>query len=226
MAPKATLESRHEDDAQRVRDFVETARRNEQRRLPAEAQLATDLGVTRARLRSILKKLQAEGLIWRHVGKGTFVGERSLTAALESLSEVLNPVEAFEARMVLEPQLAALAALRATPRHIEEMRDCLARMETLTSFGDWAGWDERLHRMVAKAAGNTLLLALYDTVRESAPSGMRHRFQDVFGVSPRSETNHEHQAYVDAIAERDAGRAERLMREHLQSIRQALFGDR
>jgi len=226
MASEAPLESRREDDFQRVRDFVEAARRSDKRRLPSEAQFAMDLGVTRARLRSILKRLETEGLIWRHVGKGTFVGERSLATTLEALRDLLNPVEAFEARMVLEPQLAGLAALRATPRHIEEMHDCLAKMETLTNFGDWAVWDERLHRLVAKAAGNTLLLALYDTVRESAPSGMRHRFHDVFGLSPRSETNLEHHAYIDAIADRDAARAERLMREHLQSVRQALFGDR
>lgn len=226
MDTEANQDDRRADDVQRVREFVEAVLRSDQRRLPPEAQLAEELGVTRARLRGILKRLEAEGLIWRHVGKGTFVGERSLTTALESLPEVLSPLEAFEARMVLEPQLAALAALRATPRNIEEMRDCLARMEKIGNWGDWAVWDERLHRLVAKAAGNTLLLALYDMVRESAPSGMRHRFQHVFAPGPRAGANQEHHAYVEAIADRDSRRAERLMAIHLQSIREALFGDR
>ena len=218
--------SRRDGSVEKLSQLLLSGRYPAQSRLPPERELAGLLGVSRSGLREGLEILEAEGRIWRHVGKGTFVGERSLATTLEALRDLLNPVEAFEARMVLEPQLAGLAALRATPRHIEEMHDCLAKMETLTNFGDWAVWDERLHRLVAKAAGNTLLLALYDTVRESAPSGMRHRFHDVFGLSPRSETNLEHHAYIDAIADRDAARAERLMREHLQSVRQALFGDR
>jgi DNA-binding FadR family transcriptional regulator len=220
MADTLSLAPSRETDFEKVRAFVDAARRSEQRRLPPEVQLSQNLGVSRARLRWILKRLEAEGLIWRHVGKGTFLGERSLTSTLDTLPDRLNPQEAFEARLVIEPQLTALAALRATPRQIAEMRDCLAQMESLTNFPDWAIWDERLHRLVAKAAGNTLLLALYDTVRESAPSGMRDRLRVVFGQSPRVETNVEHREYVDAIANRDAAR------HHLQSVRQALFGDR
>lgn len=213
------------DDLDRVRRYVEQARRDQQARLPSEPHLAEQLGVTRPRLRRMLKKLESEGLIWRHVGKGTFVGERTMTDTLGALPDVLTPLETFEARLVLEPQLAAIAALRATPIQIAEMRECLARMEGLAEFADWAIWDERLHRLVAKAAHNTLLLALYDTVRESAPTGMRDRLQDVF-AAPAPSTNEQHHAYVDAIAARDHKLAETLMRAHLQSIREALFGSR
>lgn len=225
MESETMLEPRRDEDLRRVRNYVDGARRRYETRLPPEPQLAEELGITRARLRGVLKKLENEGLIWRHVGKGTFIGERSLTASLASLPDVLNPPEAFEARLVIEPQLAALAALRATPRQIQDMQDCLATMDTFESFHDWAPVDERLHRIIAKAANNTLLLAVYDTVRESAPSGMRDRIQRVF-PSPRPETNEEHRAFVDAIASRDPQAAERLMRAHLQSVRQALFGDR
>src|SRR5690242_17673471 len=101
-------------DLDRVRAFVEQARRSNRLRLPPEVELSEALGVSRGRLRAIFRKLEAEGLIWRHVGKGTFVGERSLAAELGSLPDLINPLEAFEARLVIEPKLAGLAALRAT----------------------------------------------------------------------------------------------------------------
>ena len=212
------------DDLRRLRSYLDNARRNDRQRLPSEARLAEEVGVTRSRLRSLLKQLESEGLVWRHVGKGTFVGERTMTANLGDLAGMLSPQDAFEARLVLEPQLAAMAARRASPREIDEMRLCLEKMAGITAFEEWAVWDERLHRLVAKAAHNELLLALYDTVRQCAPSGMRTRIRNVFSGSPRAETNHEHEAYFAAIAARDPQRAEHLMREHLQSIRQTLFG--
>ncbi|MFO7603502.1 MAG: FCD domain-containing protein [Gammaproteobacteria bacterium] len=212
-------------DLAALRRFIDKVRRDNGRRLPPESRLAGELGITRARLRGLLKTLEQEGLIWRHVGKGTFIGERSLTGDLTTMPEVLTPPEAFEARMVIEPQIAGLAARRATPVQITEMRHCLEQMRQLDDFEQWAVWDERLHRLVAKAAGNKLLLAVYDTIRESAPSGMRNIVNRVFSSTTRSESNEEHQRYIDAIANHDPGRAETLMRTHLQAVRQIMFGD-
>jgi GntR family transcriptional repressor for pyruvate dehydrogenase complex len=215
-----------DDVLKKARDYIEVARESNSSRLPPESRLAEELGVTRGRLRAVLKRLEAEGLIWRHVGKGTFIGQRTLTGQLSSLAELINPLDAFEARIIIEPQLAALAALRAAPHEIEEMRECAQRMQALTSFAEWSVQDQRLHRLVAKAARNTLLLALYDAARESTPTGMRARAQRVFASGPRPGANAEHQLYVDAIADRDPERAEALMRAHLQAVRKALFGDR
>ena len=193
--------------------------------MPSEARLVEELGISRARLRGLLKTLEKEGLIWRHVGKGTFIGERSLTTELTSMPEILTPPEAFEARLVIEPQIAALAARRATPGQIEEMWRCLEQMQQLDDFDQWAVWDERLHRLVAKAAGNKLLLAVYDTIRESAPSGMRNIITRVFSSATRSESNIEHQRYIEAIAKHDPQSAESFMKTHLQAVKQIMFGD-
>lgn len=214
----------NEHDLAALRDYIDRARRTGTRRLPPEVQMTDDLNITRARLRGLLKKLEAEGLIWRHVGKGTFLGERSATEDLDALPRILTPPEAFEARLVIEPQLAALAARRATPSQIKDMRQCLAQMRAITTFEEWAQQDERLHRLVAKAAGNKLLLTVYDAVRESTPSGMRNIVTRVFSAI-RTESNAEHEAYVDAIANHDQAAAESSMRSHLQAVRQGLFGD-
>lgn len=212
-------------DLAKLRRYVHQVRQRNSRRLPSEARLVEELGISRARLRGLLKTLEKEGLIWRHVGKGTFIGERPLTTELASMPEVLTPPEAFEARLVIEPQIAAMAARRATPGQIEEMRECLDRMQDLDDFDQWAIWDERLHRLVAKAAGNKLLLAVYDTIRESSPSGMRNIINRVFSSTTRNESNVEHQRYIEAIASHDPASAESAMRAHLQAVRQIMFGD-
>ncbi len=222
--PVATVHPRQRDLA-KLRRYVDEARREDRRRLPSEARLAEELDISRARLRGLLKILEGEGLIWRHVGKGTFIGERPLTTELTSMPDMLTPPEAFETRLVIEPEIAALAARRATPAQIEEMRLCLQRMQEFDEFDQWAVWDERLHRLVAKAADNTLLLAVYDTIRESAPSGMRNIINRVFSLHTRDESNIEHQRFIEAIAEHDPQKAESLMRAHLQAIRQIMFGD-
>lgn len=225
MKNEPTLRSR-EDDMLRLRSYLDGARKAGVRKLPAEPGLVEELGISRARLRGLLKKLEGEGLIWRHIGKGTFIGERTLMNELDSIPMKLTPPEAFEARLVIEPQLAALAALRVTPIQIAEMRDCLAQMRPIQEFDQWAMWDERLHRLVAKAAGNTLLLAVYDTVRECAPSGMRNMVNRAFSKTMRSESNAEHERYVEALANHDAAAAEAMMRNHLQAVRGGIFGDR
>lgn len=214
-----------ERDLTKLRHYVDQVRRKGERRLPSEARLVEELDISRARLRGLLKILEKEALIWRHVGKGTFIGERSLTSELTSMPEILNPPEAFEARLVVEPQIAALAARRATPGQIDEMQHCLEQMHELDDFDQWAVWDERLHRLIAKAAGNKLLLAVYDTVRESAPSGMHKIINRVFSSDTRDESNIEHQRFIEAIANRDPANAESLMKAHLQAVKQIMFGD-
>lgn len=225
MTNNAQAERPRDRDLAKLRRYVDQSRRENRRRLPSEARLVEELGISRARLRGLLKVLEKEELIWRHVGKGTFIGERTLTTDLPSMPEVLTPPEAFEARLIIEPQIAALAAHRATPAQIDEMRRCLDRMKEIHDFDQWAVWDERLHRLVAKAAANKLLLAVYDTIRESAPSGMRNIINRAFSSTTRDESNEEHRRYIEAIANHDAESAASHMRTHLQAVRQIMFGD-
>lgn len=194
-------------------------------RLPAEQQLAERLNISRNRVRRLLKAAETDGLIWRHVGKGTFLGSRSVTQAFAGLSDLVSPIEIFEARLVLEPRLAALAAARATPPEIEEMERCLVAMHDADAFASWSQIDLKLHRLVAKAAKNQLLLTLYETVRECSAQGMKSRIHDVYSGRWRAETDREHELWLQAIAAHDPENAERLMREHIQSVRNRILGN-
>ncbi|PZU10982.1 FadR/GntR family transcriptional regulator [Sphingomonas sp.] len=209
-------------DLSRFRSFVSREGSSEGDRLPTEPELAALLGVTRNRIRRLLKAAEGEGLIWRHVGKGTFIGNRSLPDLPTGLADRISPLEAFEARLAIEPKLASLAAARALPADIEEMRRCVATMRETREQDQWIKLDHRLHRLMAQAARNTLLLALYDMVREAMPPKLKFRIQTL--STGADDIDAEHDAWVEAIADHDPRQAEELMRLHIESIRQRVFG--
>jgi DNA-binding FadR family transcriptional regulator len=212
-------------DLARLRTFVdETAQRGEER-LPPEPSLSEVLGVSRGRLRTLLKKLEDEGAIWRHVGKGTFVGPRQLVDG-PGLSASFSVDDIFHARLVLEPQLAAEAAVHATLEDIDLMETCLDEMKLVGSLLQWKRLDERLHRLIAQATHNVLLLTIYDTLRAQMKFTLDRRIEQVFGAEPgpKDDTDAEHRRVVDAIRDHDPVAAETSMSQHLRSVRGKLFG--
>lgn len=215
-----------ENDVARLREYVENVAKGGDMRLPPEPKLGAALGVSRGRLRTMLKRLEDEGLIWRHVGKGTFVGPRQITADDQSVSTSISVDDVFDARLLLEPQLAGQAALHATPADLAAMDHCLAEMARSTSFLHWKRLDDRLHRLIAEATHNMLLLMLYDTLRSQMRLSLDARIEEVFGAlsSPRESVDEEHKFFLDGIRAHNPARAEQTMREHLRSVRATLFG--
>src|SRR5829696_4794151 len=103
-----------------LRAYLAQAELPEDGRLPPERDLSAALGVTRTELRKALGTLETEGQIWRHVGKGTFVGSRPVDSLsdIAALSNRTNPAELMRARLIIEPELARAAALTTTPIHL------------------------------------------------------------------------------------------------------------
>jgi len=225
-ASRAVMEGPVQDgDLMRLRALLDEAVEQGEARLPPEPRLSERLGVTRGRLRTLLKKLEDEGAIWRHVGKGTFVGPRTLTdPAPAALSFSVDDV--LQARTVLEPQLAGLAAIHATPDDLAAMDACLAQMRHVPSLRQWKRHDEQLHRLIAQATGNSLLLTLYDTLRAQMRLTLDRRIDQVFGSEsgPQEDSDGEHLRVVEAIRSHDPGQAETAMRTHLLALRGKLFG--
>ncbi|MCK0195868.1 FCD domain-containing protein [Ancylobacter sp. 6x-1] len=209
-----------------LRAYLAQANLPEDRRLPPERELAGLIGVSRAELRKALDVLEQEGEIWRHVGKGTFVGGRPLDtfADIGALARRSNPTEVMRARLAMEPELARSAAFMATPADIAEMRLCLARSRQAETWRQYEGWDTRLHRTVAEATHNALLLGLFDTlnaVRRAVTWG-RLRVQPV-KPAPDHHSFAEHERIVQAIEDRDVAGAATAMRTHLQTVERKLL---
>jgi DNA-binding FadR family transcriptional regulator len=195
-------------------------------RLPPERVLAAQIGIGRRALRRALEVLEAEGRLWRHQGKGTFLGPRPIhqQTGLEELSSRTNPLEVMDVRLEIEPVLARLAALRASNGDIERL---LRLADKTASSSDADGrelWDGALHRAIAEAAGNSLLVAIFDMVdrirQDTAWQVLRERARS----RDRQVTYVEqHRRVIAAIAQREAHAAERAMREHLELVRDGLL---
>ena len=195
-------------------------------RLPPERELAETLGVTRAGLRKALSVLEAENQIWRHVGKGTFIGSRPIEtlADVAAITRRTNPAEVMRTRLVLEPEVARMAALNATSAHIAEMRACMQRTRAAQTWRQYEAWDNRLHRVIAESTQNALLLALLDTLNAVRRAVVWGRLRvDKVKPAPNHHSFEDHEAIVAAIEDRDLNRAAAAMRAHLENVERNLL---
>ncbi|MBB4041733.1 DNA-binding FadR family transcriptional regulator [Microvirga flocculans] len=195
-------------------------------RLPSERVLATRLGIGRRALRRALEVLEAEGRIWRHQGKGTFLGPRPAQAQtnLEELTKRTHPLEVMDVRLEIEPALARLAAMRATNGDIERLMRLADRTATSYDADGRELWDSALHRTIAEAAGNSLLLAIFDMVDRIRQDTTWQLLRERARSSERQKIYVEqHRRVIAAIAQREASAAEHAMREHLELVREGLL---
>jgi len=190
-------------------------------RLPAERKLAEELGVTRASLRAALAILESEGRIWRHVGRGTFIGSHPIEPAgdAEGISNRTTPRELIEARLLIEPGLVGLAAMHASRSDIENMARCIQKTKSASDWRVYETWDDKLHQAFAEAAHNAPLMAVFNLLNTIRRSVVWARPRDIPFV--RKFDHHsfgEHDRIFEAITERNAPVAEQMMRDHLESV--------
>jgi len=216
-------------------------------RLPTERRLAADLGVTRSEIRNALAALEADGLISREVGRGTFLRDAAnpiftdlrdaepsgLVApgapdarGNQAFTGDFAPADVMMVRRLLEPQAMPLVVMWATARDFGEMERCLAGGDHAVSYEEFEIWDLALHRCIMIAAHSPLLSALYSVI-ESARHGQ------VWGdLKRRSASSHrrklyqaDHRAIVAALRARDTAAAVEAMRVHLARVSEHLLGE-
>lgn len=176
-------------------------------------------------MRKALGTLEAEGHLWRHVGKGTFTGARKMEVmSLAEIDRETNPAEVMRTRLLIEPIIAREAALNATSKHLEALRRCVRRTHKATTWRQYETADNELHRSIAEATDNRLLLALFDAlnaVRRAVVWGLLRSNSD------RPPENHhsfaEHDRIIKAIEARDLEDAGRAMYLHLRAVERNLM---
>jgi GntR family transcriptional repressor for pyruvate dehydrogenase complex len=190
-------------------------------RLLPERELAESLGVGRHSLRQALARLEAEGIIWRRQGHGTFISAvhpRQAVQFLEIASDT-SPAEMMEVRLELEPILARLCALRASREQIERLQQTAIHAAASDSASTFESSDFAFHRSVAEGANNILYLSTFELVTAVLrQADWRVARQSTFSHSRRSEVFHQHDDIVRAVAARDPLAAETAMRTHLKSV--------
>lgn len=198
-------------------------------KLPPERHLTDELGMTRTTLRKALDVLEKDGLIWRHVGKGTFVSDgnqQQPNGASVQLGRQLTPFRMMRARLVIEPSIAREAAFNATGEALLRMRQALDRARAASTWDTYEIEDDCFHRTVAEASDNLLLLSLFDQLNEVR---LAVAWGTVERQTVRPSLDHpsfdQHEAIAAAIVGRDPHAAYEAMRSHLRSVSARLFGE-
>ncbi|MFV0244080.1 MAG: FadR/GntR family transcriptional regulator [Qingshengfaniella sp.] len=185
--------------------------------LPSERQLVSQLNIPRSRLRRVLADLRAQGEL-----PPAQVGRKSVrrdTRGIDDFVSVANPGDVIELRLMLEPQFARLAAIRASTIDIRRIQ----RVATGRKGDDYGTADLAFHRELARASRNPLAQEIYDLLRRvGTDSRVRLARKAPPCVKRRAARDAEHQAIAQAVAERDPDRAEALMQAHLVNVRKLI----
>jgi DNA-binding FadR family transcriptional regulator len=208
-------------------------------RLPGERELAQRLGVGRASVREALGALQVRGLVETRPGAGSFVAPDALarlTAAAELAGALDLPADAgpaalLEARRVLEPEIAALAAARGgADAEIDRLLEVMAASADPTDPAQrrrWSDADRAFHRQIAVATVNPVLLAIADHLAALMDQPLWQRLRDDSIAVPGRTTLQlaEHRLIAAAIAEGDPESARRHAAEHIDRARRYMALD-
>lgn len=190
-------------------------------KLLPERELCERLNVGRYGLRQALARLEAEGIIWRRQGQGTFlsaVHPPRAEAFLEQASHT-SPADMMEVRIEFEPILARLCALRASREQVQTIRQKAIFAAQANTSHSFEHSDFAFHRAVADGANNVLLLAMFDLATATLRrADWRVARQSTFSHSRLDAVSSEHEDIVTAIAERNPRAAETAMRAHLRSV--------
>jgi DNA-binding FadR family transcriptional regulator len=192
-------------------------------RLPAERDLAAQLGVSRPSVREALIALEVEGMIEVRTGSGIYVQSATAlkphkTSPVSDTPADWGPLEVMSARILVESEVAALAAQNAQKKDIQAIRASLQKMKLEAARDEVPRHgDEAFHEAIAQACGNSVLL---DTVQRfwlARKGPLFARLGDYF-EHPASwqAAIAEHQAVLDAIEAHDASAARKAMQKHLK----------
>jgi len=194
-------------------------------KLPSETDLCASLHIGRSTLREALKSLAFVGLVQMRPGEGTYVlnGTRLLIDRLRAHGVLKTEKElrdVGEARLILETELAALAAERLEPADLEKLEEILEQMKhSLGGEGrEYVDLDVEFHLAVAKCSKNQMLHELLMPIR-----GILQEFiaksQELPGI--KCEAHEHHTKILAALRQRNPEKARRAMRAHLQTCEKA-----
>jgi len=200
------------------RDMISSGELQPGGKLPPERELARHFGVNRASIRQALKALDVMGIVYQRVGDGTYLTQdasTTLRAPLDFLilMDGISFQELFEARRIVEPELAARAARRRSAEDVGDLEKAVAGMKANPEAAtpEFAEHDLRFHEIIWRAAGNRVCQRMFSSLH----GALSRSFAVTTSLTDaRTPTNAHEQVFL-AIQAGDADRARALMIEHL-----------
>ncbi len=214
----------YEQIVQQIEESILKGELSEGSQLPAERDLAKQFGVSRTAVREAIKALQEKGLVDAFPGRGTFVTNGTSNSMRRSLDRIIKSGEPdglaylVEVREILEPEIAALAAVRATDQDLAAMQESLDVMESGRQDSDaFIEADLDFHLALAEAAANPIVLSLIDSI----VGLLREQRLRIFRIPGGPECGqHHHKRILEAIQRHDPQEARAAMQAHLSQVRE------
>ena len=188
-------------------------------KLPPEREIATQLGVSRTVVREALRSLEIMGLVESMIGGGTYVKEYTAEHVLDPIASYFSSDdcladEIIETRLILEPEMVKLAAVRATEEDIAVMEKAIVQMEEeLVSGLSGINGDTAFHFALASAAHNSAMLKILSVIGDLLHYNMKASLQ---AVPDQGITIQGHKRILQAVKDHNGDLAAKYMVEHLE----------
>lgn len=221
----------YEKIVSQIEEQILDGRLKEGNQLGSERELSEQFQVGRAAVREAIKVLKEKGLVSVQPGKGTFITNDISEKAKDSLAFLMklrtNEVDAFrkliELRCIFEPDIAALAAERATEEDIERMRKAVETMDNAREDMDaYVESDIQFHQTIAKATKNDLIDSVLHPIIDLLYEQRKKNY--MLGYSP-IHAQAAHKRILKAIAARNSRMARLAMKDHLNQVIRDIEGE-
>jgi DNA-binding FadR family transcriptional regulator len=196
-------------------------------RLPAERDLARQLGVSRPSLREALIALEIEGLLDVRVGSGIYVSLPGARGDGAQIAGASGPFEVIRARAMIEGECASLAARHGNAAQLRTIRTAHARLQKeARHHHNPLDADRAFHMRIAEATGNSALELVVQTLWDQRVGPLYRALERKLEYPAMAvETLHEHAAVLEAILDRDAAAARAAMRRHMNMTKKRYSKD-
>lgn len=215
-----------EEIISQIRGMIERGELRPGDRLPAERRLAEDFGVARNTVREAIRVLAEGGILESRQGAGTYVKDMSVrrNSLFDGILDGSHSMQdIFEVRLLMEPEIAGLAAQNASPGDVNHLEAVvLEQQEAINAGQSGAMFDQRFHNLLAKASGNSVLREMVAALREDLTEIRNPTLQS---DARQRASLVAHKAIVEAVRSGHVLQAERAMREHLEETKQIIFSD-
>lgn len=209
--------------AERILRQIESGALPAGARLPAEKDLAHQLGISRPTVREALVALEIAGFVEIRTGSGTYVCNRGRHPT-PMLDAGPGPFELLHARLLIEGEVASEAAMRATADDLNAIEATLYEMEEMVRAGEPSrAADQRFHVLIANVSGNSVLAELVSNLWQGMFAPMFYKISELTHfIANQERALAEHKAIFSALATHDPIGARAAMRNHLKSVEAVL----
>ena len=212
---------------ERLLGMIRRGELEEGQRIPSERSLALSFGVSRNCIRQAIQTLTEKQILEVRRGDGTYVRTPGDTVLIDSFALVLRAKgdlirEILEFRMLMEPQIASLAARNITREELDRLKIIICDQERRILAGkEDSELDGEFHLLLAAASKNRIVKQVMDLMNESLGES---RSKSLRNETRRKASVVGHLKIIDALENRDPDRAFEAMREHLRSVEQIVLG--